>query len=142
MLLSFASDSTGEAVGEITRAIRVEHPQLEILALIDLSRFPGFARGFVAREIAKRHDAAVERTREAFVRAGKPAPDDLDARIHTVPDFEAKACERYGAGDAGSQPRIVLVGAEGRVAAVFTRTPMLAEVEAAVARTLGGARSP
>jgi hypothetical protein len=136
-LLSFASPSTGEAAGEITRAVRVEHPELEIVSFIDLSRFPGFAREFVAGEMEQRHEDAVRKTQAAFARAGKRAPEDLDARIHIVPDFEAKSCERYGASDTGKRPLLVVVGADGRVVAVFAEAPALAGVEAAVAGALG-----
>jgi hypothetical protein len=134
MLLSFASQSTGNAAGEIMRAIRLEHPELEILSFIDLSSFPGFARGIVRGRIEKRHDEAVASTRAAFARAGKTAPDDLDARIHIVPDFDAESCQAYGASDPGNQPVIVLIGADGRVVATFAGAPSLDEVKAAVAR--------
>lgn len=136
MLLSFASPSTGEAVGEIARALRVEHPELEILSFIDLSSFPGFVHGLVRSRIAKRHEAAVEATRAAFARAGKAAPADLDARIHIVPDFEAKSCKTYGVSDDGNQPRLVLIGADGRIEAIFPN-PSLAEVRAAIAQEKG-----
>jgi hypothetical protein len=136
-LLSFASPSTGEAAGEITRAVRVEHPELEIVSFIDLSGFPGFAHDFVAREMEQRHEDAVRKTQAAFARAGKRAPEDLDARIHIVPDFEAKICDQYGARDPGKRPLLVVIGADGRVAAVFAEAPALAGVEAAVARALG-----
>lgn len=138
-LLSFASSSTGEAAGEITRAIRLEHPDLEILAFIDLSGFPALARGFVTRELAQRHEEAVRKTQAAFAAAGKAAPADLDARVHIVPDFEAKSCKTYGAGDSGKQPVIVVVGAGGRVEAVFSKAPALGDVKAAVERALGAA---
>lgn len=136
MLLSFASPSSGEAVGEIARALRVEDPELEILSFIDLSGFPGFMHGVVRRRIAKRQAGAVEATRAAFARAGKTAPDDLDARIHIVPDFDATACKAYGASDDGNQPVIVLIGADGRIKAIFAN-PALAEVKAAIANEKG-----
>jgi hypothetical protein len=134
VLLSFASPSTGEAVGEIARALRVEHPELEIFSFIDLSGYPGFMHGVARGQIAKRHAGAVEATRAAFTRAGKTAPDDLDARIHIIPDFDAKSCKAYGASSDGNQPMIVLIGANGRIKAIFAKTPSLAEVKAAVAR--------
>jgi hypothetical protein len=139
MLLSFASPATGEAAGEVTRAIRVEHPELEILAFIDLSEYPAFARGVVRGRIEKRHADAVARTKAAFARAGKTAPDDLDARIHIVPDFDAESCKAYGANEPANQPLIVLIGADGRIEATFAEAASLAEVKAAVDRELGAA---
>jgi hypothetical protein len=128
-------------VGEIARALRVEHPELEILSFIDLSAYPGFTHGVVRRRIEKHQAGAVEATRAAFARAGKTAPDDLDARIHIIPDFDAKGFEAYGASGDANQPMIVLIGADGRIRASFARTPSLAEVRAAVAREWGGAAS-
>jgi hypothetical protein len=142
MLLSFASAATGAALGKLTRAIRVEHPQLEQLAFIDLSRFPAFLRSFLTGEIAKRQADAVRETQAAFARAGRPAPDQLDARTHIVPDFEAQHCAAYGAGDDAHQPRLVLIGADGRVKAIFARAPALADVEEAVAAELSGEPTP
>jgi hypothetical protein len=138
MMLSFATQSTAEAVGEIARAIRVEHPGLEILSFIDLSGLPGFMHEVVREQIAARQDGAVKATRAAFAKAGKTAPDDLDARIHIIPDFDANGCKAFGASDAGNQSEIVLIGTDGLVKAIFRETPSLAEVEAAVAKEIGG----
>ena len=137
MLLSFASRSTAEAAGELTRAVRVEHPELEILSFIDVSGFPGFMHGVIEGQVAKRHEAALEATRAAFARAGKTAPDDLDARIHIIPDFDATSCKTYGASDTGNQAAIVLIGADGLVKAIFAKTPSAAELRAAVAKETG-----
>ena len=142
MLLSFASPSTGEAAGEITRAIRVEHPELEILAFVDLSSFPAVARGFVRGRIEERHAAALAKTKAAFAAAGKTAPADLDARIHIVPDFDADGCKAYGASDGENQPVIVLIGANGRIESIFSKARALGDVKAAVARALGGEPPP
>lgn len=141
-LLSFASTSQGEAVGEVARALRVAHPELEVVSFIDVSAYPRLARGFVRREMAKRHGRAVADTRAAFVRAGKTPPADLDVRIHIIPDFEAASFARYGAAGDGNHPRLVLVGADGRIAAVFAPSPQLAEVEAAVAQLVAPAAAP
>jgi len=137
MLLSFASRSTAEAAGKITRAVRVEHPELEILSFIDLSRFPGFTHGVIEGQIMERHEATLNATRAAFARAGKTAPDDLDARIHIIPDFDATSFKAYGASDTGNQAAIALIGADGLVKAIFARTPSLAEVRAAVEEGIG-----
>lgn len=131
-LLFFASPANGEAMGEIARALRVAHPELEIISFIDVSGYPRLAHGFVRRAIAKRHGRAVADTRDAFVRAGKTPPEDLDARIHIVPDFEAANFERYGAGGSENQPCLVLVDADGRIASGFDKSPRLADVEAAL----------
>jgi len=138
MLLSFASRSTAEAVGEIARAIRVEHPGLEILSFIDLSGLPGFMHEIVREQIAERQDGAVKATRAAFARAGKTAPVDLDARIHIIADFDAEGCKTFGASDAGGLPVIVLIGTDGLVKAIFRETSSLAEIESAVAKETGG----
>ena len=142
MLLSFASRSTAEAAGEITRAMRVEHPELEILSFIDLSGFPGFTHGVIRGQVMERHEATLQATRAAFARAGKTAPDDLDARIHIIPDFDATGCKAYGASDTGSQAAIVLIGADGLVKAIFAKTPSPAEVRAALSRETGGEPPP
>ena len=137
LLLSFASRSTGEAAGQLARAMRVAHPELVILSFIDLSSFPGFMRGFARRQIEKRQESALKATRAAFAEAGKPAPADLDARIHIIPDWDGKSCQTYGAIDTETQPRFVTIGADGRIGAVFAETPSLPELEAALAKALG-----
>lgn len=135
-LLSFASASTGQAAGEIARAIRVEHPELEIVSFIDLSSYPRLARGFVRREIKQRQESAVKETEAAFARAGRTAPADLATRVHVIPDFEAEGCKAYGVCDTVRQPVMVLVGADGRVRSLFEE-PSLVEVLTAVAREVG-----
>jgi len=138
MLLSFASRSTAEAAGELTRAARVEHPELEIVAFIDLSAFPGFMHGVIRGQVADRHESALKATRAAFAKAGETAPDDLDARIHIVPDFDATSCKAYGASDTGKHAAIVVIGADGRIKASFASTPSHAELSAAVAKEIDG----
>jgi hypothetical protein len=98
--------------------------------------FPRFMHGVVRRRIAKRQAAAVEATRAAFTRAGKTAPADLDARIHIIPDLDAESCKTYGASDDENQPRLVLIGADGRIEAIFAN-PALSEVRAALAKEEG-----
>jgi hypothetical protein len=137
MLLSFASKSNGEEAGSITRAIRVLHPDVEVLSFIDLSGFPGFMRGMVKGKILGRQDGAVKEASDAFVKAGKTPPADLDARVHIIPDFDASSCKAYGAADTGHQVEIVVIGADGTVKALFTKTPTIADVSAAVDKALG-----
>lgn len=141
VLLSFASPSTGEAAGEIARALRVAHPDLEILSFIDLSSYPRLMRSFVQREIVKRQRGGVEQTRAAFAAAGKVAPEDLEQRVHVIPDFEAESCRRYGAGEGGRLPLMVLVGADGLVKATL-EAPTLVAVRDAVTRVAGEPPAP
>jgi hypothetical protein len=136
LLLSFASPATGEAAGEIARALRVAHPDLEILSFIDLSSYPRLMHGFVRREIVKRQRGGVEETRAAFAAAGKVAPEDLAERVHVIPDFDAQGCRRYGADEAGALPLLVLVGADGLVKATLV-APSPAAVTEAVERVAG-----
>jgi hypothetical protein len=134
-LLSFASPSNGESVGEIARAIRVVHPGIEIVSFIDVSGYPRIAHGLVRREMQKRQGSAVRATQEAFRRAGKSAPPDLAERVHIIPDFAASTFASYAVGDAGKRPVMLLVGADGLVKARF-EPPSLRAVDAAVASLL------
>lgn len=137
MVLSFASKSTGEKAGDVTREIRVAHPDVVILSFIDLSGFPGFMRGIVKGKVSARQDDAVKEGKDAFKKAGKEAPADLDQRIHLVPDWDAGNCKKYGATDTGNQAVIAVIGADGKVKAIFDKTPSLADVQAAVEKELG-----
>jgi hypothetical protein len=134
-LLSFASPSNGESVGEIARAIRIAHPGTEIVSFIDLSGYPRLAHGLVRREMQRRQRSAVLATQDAFRRVGKTAPPDLAERVHIIPDFEASTFASYGVGDAGTRPVMLLIGADGLVKARF-EPPSRRAVEAAVASLL------
>jgi len=138
MVLSFASRSTGEKAGELTRGVRVRHPDVKILSFIDLSGFPGFMRGLIKGRIVKRQPGAVKDARDAFVKAGKTPPEDLDARIHIIPDFDAKYCKAYGANDTGHQAKMVVIGSDGTIKAAFSTTPSLDDLNAAVDKEAGG----
>lgn len=138
MILSFASKSTGETAGDLTRVIRVLHPDIKILSFIDFSGFPGFLHGTVKGKVLARQPGAVKEGQDAFAKAGKTAPDDLDARIHIIPDFDASSCKAYGATDTGHQAEIVLIGADGTVKAVFEKTPKIEDLKAAVEKEFGG----
>jgi len=118
-LLTFAGPSNGEAVGAISRALRVDHPELEVVALIDLSRYPRLLRGIARRAIVQREASALQETRQAFADAGRTAPSDLAERVFVVPDFEAACFERYGVRNSDARPLMVLVDAEGIVRSVF-----------------------
>jgi hypothetical protein len=118
-LLAFASFSNGEAVGAISRELRVDHPEIENLSFLDLSGVPRVARGLIRQAIVMRQAGAVKETREAFVRAGKVPPTDLDERAYVIPDFEAEHFATYGVLDTDTRPRMMLIGADGVVRAVF-----------------------
>jgi hypothetical protein len=105
-LLAFASFSNGEAVGAISRELRVDHPEIENLSFLDLSGVPRVARGLMRQAIVMRQAGAVKETREAFVRAGKVPPTDLDERAYVIPDFEAEHFATYGVLDTDTRPRM------------------------------------
>jgi hypothetical protein len=118
-LLAFASFSNGEAVGAISRELRVDHPEIENLSFLDLSGVPRVARGLMRQAIVMRQAGAVEEMRKAFVRAGKVPPTDLHERAYVIPDFEAEHFAAYGVLDTDTRPRMMLIGADGVVKAVF-----------------------
>jgi len=142
MVLSFASKSTGETAGNITREVRVAYPEATILSFIDLSGFPGFLQSTVKGRVLARQPQAVTEARDAYLKAGKTPPDDLDARIHIITDFQASAAKAYGATDTGHQAQIVVIGTDGKVKALFAKTPAAGEVKDAVAAALGRGASP
>ncbi len=137
MVLSFASKSTGESAGDLTRAIRVLHPEVRIFSFIDLSDFPGFMQVIVKSWMKARQEGAVKSARAAFIKVGRTPPDDLDSQIHIIPDFDASFCKAYGATDTEHQAHIVVVGADGKVKAVFAKTPSLDDLKAAVEKAVG-----
>jgi hypothetical protein len=130
-LLSFAGPSSGEAVGVVARDLRVAHPGLEILSFLDFSSYPGFSHGFLRRQVVKRQRSAVQETRDAFARAGKPAPDDLDDHVHVIPDFSAENFAHYGVSEAAKQGAMILIGPDGVVKA-FVERPSVASLSAAI----------
>lgn len=136
MVLSFASRSTGEAAGEVTRALRVRHPEVEFAAFVDLSSYPGFLHGIIRNRVAAHQDGAVADAQAAFVKAGKTPPEDLAARLHIVPTFDTLAATAYGAGDTGDRFQLVMVGAEGTIRAILPQSPSLEEAEAALLKSL------
>ncbi len=136
-VLAFVSKSNGEKSGEITRAVRVDRPDVEIVSFVDLSGFPGFLRGTIRGKIRARQPGAVQDARDAFTKAGKTPPSDLDARTHIVPDFDASFCKAYGATNTGKQPRFVVIGADGNVKAVLD-APKAEDVTSAVVKAFEG----
>ena len=79
----------------------------------------------------KRQRSAVQETREAFARAGKPAPEDLDDHVHVIPDFSAESFARYGVGEAADRGAMVLIGTDGVVKA-FVEQPSIAALSAVI----------
>lgn len=118
-LLSFAAYSNGEAVGAIARELRVDRPEIESLSFLDLTVVPSLARDFVRRAIVRRQAGAVEEVREAFARAGKVPPADLEERAFVIPDFEAEHFDAYGVREPAERPLMVLIDAHGIVKGVF-----------------------
>ena len=132
MVLAFVAKATGEKAAEINREVRLTHPEAEVVTFIDVSGYPGFLHGMVKGKVSSRHDEAVKDDTAAFKKAGKPVPEDLDKRIHLVPDFDAKIMNAYGAKDTDKQAHFVVVGADGKVAAAFEKTPTAADVTGAL----------
>ncbi len=133
-VLSFASRSTADLASARCRAVRVAHPDVVIVEIMDVSSAPGFLAGKVEGKLAARHETLVADTRAAFDTAGIAAPADLEDRLHIVADWHAAAFEAYGATDADSQAQIAVVAQDGSLASFFAVTPEEDELVAAVAR--------
>ena len=133
MVLAFVAKATGEKAAEINREVRLNHPEAEVVTFIDVSGYPGFLHGMVKGKISSCHDEAVKDDTAAFKKAGKPVPEDLDKRIHLVPDFDGKIVQNaYGAKDTDKQAHFVVIGADGKIAAAFEKTPTAADVTGAL----------
>ncbi len=133
MVLALVAKATGEKAGEVTKEVRVAHPDVEVVTFIDASGFPGFLGGMVKSKISGRHDQAVKDNNEAFKKAGKTPPEDMDKRVHLVPVMDGKIVQnQYGAKDTDKQAHFVVVGADGKIAATFDKTPTAADVNAAL----------
>ena len=141
-IVSFASKATGEKGGDLTRAVRLDHPDLNFVSIVDVSGYPGILHGIVKSKLSSRHDDGVKEDAAAFTKAGKPVPAKLDEQLHLVPDWDAKACKAYGATDTGKQAAIAVIGADGKIAALFLQTPKVDDVKAAVEKALAAAPAP
>src|SRR4051812_17223069 len=98
MVLAFVAKATGDKAAAINREVRILHPEADVVTFVDVSSFPGFLHGMVKSKMGARHDEALKDDGEAFKKAGKPVPEDLDKRIHIVPDFDGKIVQKaYGA---------------------------------------------
>jgi hypothetical protein len=75
-VLSFASKSTADQASARCRAVRVTHPDVTILELMDVSSVPGFMAGKVEGKLAERHETIVADTKAAFAAAHAAPPDD------------------------------------------------------------------
>ena len=135
-VLSFASKSNGEVAGDVTRAVRVRHPDVEVISFVDLSGFPGILHGMIRSKILGRQPKAVSDAADAFTKAGKTPPADLDARIHIVPDFDETPCKAYGANDTGHHYVIAVITSAGTIAAMLPGDPSVDDVDAAVTKAL------
>jgi hypothetical protein len=133
-VLSFASKSTADQASARCRAIRVAHPDVTILELMDVSSAPGFLAGKVEGKLAERHQAIVADTKEAFAAAQKAPPDDLEDRIHIVADWHADAFRAYGATNADAQVQIAVIDGDGGLVSFFASTPTDDDLDAAVVR--------
>lgn len=136
-VLSFASKSNGEVAGDVTRELRVRHPDVEVVSFVDLSGFPGILHGIIRSKILGRQPKAVRDAADAFTKAGKTPPADLDARIHIVPDFDEAPCKAYGANDTGHHYVLAVLTSAGTIAAMLPGDPTVDALDAAVTKVLG-----
>ena len=141
MVLAFVAKATGDKGGAINRDVRINHPEATVITFVDVSSFPGFLHGMVKSKMSSRHEEALKDDSEALKKAGKPVPEDLDKRIHIVPDFDGKIVQKsYGAPDTDKQVHIVVIGADGKIAAIFDKTPTSADVNGALDKLTAAAK--
>jgi hypothetical protein len=133
ILVALVSKATGDKEAAITKEIHIAYPDVQVYTFIDVSGYMGWMHGIVKGKISTRHDEAVKDDLEAFKKAGKVAPADFDQQVHLVPDFDGKWIKTaYGATDTDKEVHRVIVGADGKVAVNFEKTPTLADVKAAL----------
>jgi len=133
-VLSFASRSTADRGSDRCREVRVAHPEVEIVELMNVSSAPGFLASRVKGKLAERHEEIVAATTQAFAAAQRPAPADLDARIHIIADWNGAAFGAYGATNTDRELQVAVVDRDGGMVAFFATTPTAAELDAAVVR--------
>ena len=133
-VLSFASKSTADQASARCRAVRVAHPEVEIVEIMDVSSVPGFMAGKVEGKLAERHRTIVADTRTAFADAQKAPPDDLEARIHIVADWSADAFRAYGATNADDAVQIAVIDGDGGLVSFFNATPTDVDLDEAITR--------
>lgn len=137
LVLTFASKSTGEQAGNLLRAVRVAHPEVETLSVLDFSSYPRILRGTISKKVATRQTESVAASEAAYRAAGKTPPADLAARIHLAPDFEGNWCKLYGATGLGNTVVAVVIDKGGAIRARFSKTPTTEQLLAAVAQVAG-----
>lgn len=133
-LISFASRSTADRASERCREVRVTHPDVEIIELMNASNVPGFLAGKVKGKLADRHERIIADSTQAFAAAHKSPPADLDERIHIVADWTGDAFKAYGATNTDNEVQLAVIDGEGRIVSFFTATPSTADVAAAISR--------
>ncbi len=133
-VLSFASKSTADRGTELCRAVRVAHPDVSLLEVMDLSSAPGFLAGKVKSNLADRYQTILADTTQAFTAAKTTPPNDLGERIHIVPDWNADAFKAYGATNADDEVQVAVIDDKGGLVSFFAKTPTADEIKAAVAR--------
>lgn len=141
-VLSFASRQTADRGSERCRQIRVAHPQVEVVELMNVSSAPSFLAGKVKSKLADRHDAIVADTKRAFAAAKKTPPTDLDARIHIIADWNGDAFKAYGARNTENELQMAVIDGDRRIVTFFATTPTAAKLDAAVVRASGSSTSP
>jgi hypothetical protein len=133
-VLSFASRSTADRASERCREVRVTHPDVAIIELMNASSVPGFLAGKVKGKLADRHEAILADSTQAFAAAHKSSPADLNDRIHIVADWTGAAFKAYGATNTDAEVQLAVIDSEGRIVSFFTATPSAADVAAAIVR--------
>lgn len=133
-VLSFASRQTADRGSERCREVRVAHPDIEIVELMNVSSAPSFMANKVKGKLAERHDTIVADTTRAFSAAQKAAPANLEARIHIIADWNGDAFKAYGATNTEAELQMAVIDGDGGIVEFFATTPMAADLSAAVVR--------
>jgi hypothetical protein len=141
-VLSFASHQTADRGSERCRAVRVTHPDVEVIEVMNVSMAPAFLASKVKGKLAERHETIMADTTRAFADAHEPAPADLDARIHIIPDWTGDAFRAFGATNTDREVEIAVIDGEGGLVEFFTTTPTAAALDAAVERASASRASP
>lgn len=137
-LLSFASRQTADRGSERCREVRVAHPDVEIVEMMNVSNAPSFLAGKVKSKLAERHETIVADTKHAFTAAKKQPPADLDARIHIVADWTGDAFKAYGATNTDNELQVAVIDPNGDIVELLAKTPTAAQIGAAIARAGAG----
>lgn len=139
-VLSFASHQTADRGSERCREVRVAHPDVEVVEVMNVSIAPGFLASKVKRKLAERHEQIMADTTRAFVDAHEAVPADLDKRIHIIPDWTGDAFRAFGATDTDHELEMAVIDDEGGLVEFFATTPSAAALDAAVVRASAARR--